>query len=156
MQQLLDYIARHYYLAGGAVLAAVAVLLYEVRARAQGFAALSAMQAVRLMNQGALVLDVRDRPAFEAGHIGEARHIPAADLEAEAESLKRWKSKPVIAYDESGLKGAGAVRTLKNLGFTEVFNLEGGLNAWLKENLPVTRGATAQGGAQGGGKSGGK
>jgi len=153
MPRLLEYIAHHYYLAGGALLAAVALVLYEVRARAQSFAALSAMQAVRLMNQGALVLDLRDRPAFDAGHIGEARHVPAAELESQAESFRKWKSKPVIAYDETGIRSAGAVRTLNRLGFSEVFNLEGGFNAWVKENLPLSR-STAGSGA--GGKSGGK
>ncbi|HLW24242.1 MAG TPA: rhodanese-like domain-containing protein [Steroidobacteraceae bacterium] len=145
MQRLLEYVGHHYYLAGGAVLAAIALLLYEVRARAQSFAALSTAQAVRLMNQGALVIDLRERSAFEAGHIGDARSVPAAQLESEAQSLKKWKAKPVIAYDEGGLKGAAAVRTLKGLGFTEVFNLEGGLNAWVKENLPLSKGTGGKG-----------
>ena len=35
--------------------------------------------------------------------------------------------------------GAGAARTLTKLGFTKVFNLEGGLNAWVKDNLPLTK-----------------
>jgi rhodanese-related sulfurtransferase len=139
MQRLPEYIAHHYFLAGGALLAAVALLLYEVRARAQNFAALSAAQAVRLMNSGALVIDLRDKSAFESGHIGDARSVPAAQLETQADQLKKWKAKPVIAYCESGLKGAAAVRTLKGLGFSEVFNLEGGLNAWVKENLPLSK-----------------
>jgi len=145
MPRLLDYITHHYYLAGGAVLALVALVLYEARARVQSFAALSAMQAVRLMNQGALVIDLRDRPAFEAGHIGQARHVPAGELESQAESLRKWKSKPVIAYDENGLKSGAAVRTLNRLGFTEVFNLEGGINAWVKDNLPLSRAAGDKG-----------
>jgi rhodanese-related sulfurtransferase len=148
MQRLLEYISHHYYLAGGALLAAVALLLYEVRARAQNFAALSTTQAVRLMNQGALLIDVRDKSDFDAGHIGDARSMPAAQLESQADSLKKWKAKPVIAYCETGLKGASAVRTLKGLGFTEVFNLEGGLNAWVKENLPLTRSASGKAGAK--------
>ena len=35
--------------------------------------------------------------------------------------------------------GAGAARTLTKLGFTKVFSLEGGLNAWVKDNLPLTK-----------------
>jgi rhodanese-related sulfurtransferase len=37
------------------------------------------------------------------------------------------------------VSGAGAARTLTRLGFTKVFNLEGGLNAWLKDNLPLAK-----------------
>jgi rhodanese-related sulfurtransferase len=147
MQRLFEFMAHHPFLASGAGLAAVAVAVFEVLARLQAFAALSAMQAVRLMNQGALVLDLRNRESFDAGHIGDARNVPAADLESQAESLKKWRDKHVITYDESGSGGAGAARTLTKLGFTKVFNLEGGLNAWIKDNLPLTKTA-------GGGKSG--
>ena len=93
------------------------------------------------MNQGALIIDLRPQEAFEAGHIGEARNVPAADLEAQAESLKKWRDRTVITYCDSGVNGAGAARTLAKLGFTKVFNLDGGLNAWVKDNLPVIKGA---------------
>jgi rhodanese-related sulfurtransferase len=139
MQQLFEFIGHHPYLASGAVLAAIAVIFYEVRERVQGFAALSATQAVRLMNQGALVLDLRAKESFDAGHIGEARNIPAAELESQAESLKKWREKTVITYCDSGTSGAGAVRALSKLGFTKVFNLDGGLNAWIKDNLPLSK-----------------
>jgi rhodanese-related sulfurtransferase len=147
MQRLFEFIAHHPYLTSGAVLAAVAVAVYEVQARLQAFAALSAMQAVRLMNQGALVLDLRSKVSFDAGHIGDARNVPAADLESQADTLKKWRDKNVIIYDDSGSGGAGAVRTLTKLGFTKVFNLHGGLNAWVKDNLPLAK--TSSGGKSG-------
>jgi len=118
-----------------------------VQARLQAFAALSAMQAVRLMNQGALVLDLRSKDSFDAGHIGDARNVPAADLESQADTLKKWRDKNVITYDDSGGGGPTAVRTLTKLGFTKVFNLQGGLNAWVKDNLPLTK--TSSGGKSG-------
>jgi rhodanese-related sulfurtransferase len=141
MQQLLEYMSHHPYLVAGAVVAAVIVLLYELRARAQAFAALNSMQAVRLMNQGALVIDLRAKDSFDAGHIAEARNVPAATLQAEADALKKWRDKNVITYSEDGRDGATAARTLSKLGFTKVFNLEGGLNAWLKDNLPLAKSA---------------
>jgi rhodanese-related sulfurtransferase len=141
MQRLIEYIAHHPYLAGGAVLAAIALAVYEVQARLQAFAALSAMQAVRLMNQGALVLDLRPKDSFDAGHIGEARNVQAGELAGQAEALKKWRDKTVITYDDSGAGGASAARTLTKLGFTKVFSLEGGLNAWIKDNLPLTKSA---------------
>jgi len=147
MQRLFEFIAHHPYLATGAALAAVALAVYEIQARIQAFAALSVMQAVRLMNQGALVLDLRNKEAFDAGHIGEARNVPGPELESQADALKKWRDKNVITYDDSGSGGAGAARTLTKLGFTKVFNLEGGVNAWIKDNLPLTK--TASGGKAG-------
>ena len=89
MQRLFEFIGHHPYLASGAVLAAAVVAIYEIRERIQSFAALSAMQAVRLMNQGALVIDLRGKELYDAGHIGDARNVPVAELAAQAESLKK-------------------------------------------------------------------
>jgi rhodanese-related sulfurtransferase len=139
MQRLFEYIGHHPYWSSAAVLAAAAVLFYELRARIQGSAALSAMQAVRLMNQGALVIDLRSKEAFDAGHIGDARNVPAGELESQADALKKWRDKNVITYCDTGTSGAAAARTLTRLGFTKVLNLDGGLNAWVKDNLPLTK-----------------
>ena len=113
MQRLLEYIGHHPYLAAAAVLAAIAVLVYELRARVQAFAALSAMQAVRLMNQGALVIDLRAKESFDAGHIGDARNVPVgANSNRRRRRLKKWRDKNVITYCDSGVSGASAARTL--------------------------------------------
>ena len=148
MQRLLEYIGNHYYLAGAALLAALAVVAVELKERLSGFAALSAVQAVRLMNQGALVLDLRSKEAFEAGHIGDARNIPASELESSVDSLKKWRDRAVITYCDSGVSAGSAVRTLTKLGFTKVFNLEGGVNAWIKDNLPLTKGSSGKSGVK--------
>jgi rhodanese-related sulfurtransferase len=139
MQRLLEFISHHPYLAAGAVVAAIAVLVNELRERIQAFAALSANQAVRLINQGALVIDLRSKDLYDAGHIVDARNLPVAELETQAESLKKWRDKNVITYCDSGTNGASAARSLVKLGFTKVFNLQGGLNAWVKDNMPLTK-----------------
>ena len=142
MQRLFEYIAHHPYLATAAVLAAAIVAFYEIRERMQAFAALTAMQAVRLMNQGALVIDLRGKELYDAGHIGDARNVPMAELESQADNLKKWRDKNVITYCDSGAAGASGARTLMKLGFTKVFTLSGGMNAWIKDNLPVARSAS--------------
>ena len=112
---------------------AFTLAVYELQLRVQAMAALSATQAVRLMNQGALLLDLRPKEAFDAGHIGEARNVPAGQLAAQADALKKWRDKTVIAYDDSGSGGANAVRILTGQGFSKVFSLQGGIKAWIKE-----------------------
>jgi rhodanese-related sulfurtransferase len=148
MQRLIEYIFHHYFLGVGAAAAAIAVAVYELRERSQAFAGLSAPQAVRLMNQGAIVLDLRPKAAYDAGHIGDARNVPAADLESQSDSLKRWREKNVITYCETGSSGASSAKALAKMGFTKVFNLQGGVNAWVKNNLPLVK----TGGSKGGNK----
>jgi rhodanese-related sulfurtransferase len=91
------------------------------------------------MNQGALVLDVRGKEPYQAGHIGEARHLPLKDLAASTDTLKKYREKPIVAYCDTGNEGGAAARELRRLGFGKAFNLRGGLTAWLQENLPVVR-----------------
>jgi rhodanese-related sulfurtransferase len=91
------------------------------------------------MNQGALVIDLRSKELYDAGHIVDARNVPVGELESQADALKKWRDKSVITYCDSGTDGASAARALMKLGFTKVFNLQGGLNAWVKDNMPLTK-----------------
>ena len=75
MDRLLEYAGRHPWLATLALVTAVAVLIYELLWQAQNRASLAPQEAIRLMNQGATVLDLRPQEAYEAGHINGARHF---------------------------------------------------------------------------------
>ena len=139
MQRLLEYANHHPGLSLLLGAALIAVLIYELRERSRGLGAIGPQDAVRLMNQGAAVLDVRDAEAYAAGHIRGARHMPADRLADSLDSLKRFRERPVIVYCERGSSAATALRTLAAQGFTKVVGLRGGLGAWRTENLPVTR-----------------
>ena len=139
MERLLEYAAHHQSLALLLVAAALAVLIYELRERSRAAGAVSPQDAVRLMNQGAALLDVRSADAFAEGHIRGARNLPGDRLETGLESLKRFKDKPVIVYCERGVTAVPAMRALAQHGFGKVVNLRGGLAAWRAEQLPVAR-----------------
>jgi rhodanese-related sulfurtransferase len=140
MDHLFEYCAHHPFLAGLAALAAVAVLSYEAWLRSQNSGGLPPQEVIRLMNQGATVLDLRQAEAYAAGHISGARHFDAAQIGNANEALRKYKERPLIVYCDRGVTAAGAVRTLVRQGFTKVFNLRGGLAAWRAENLPLARG----------------
>lgn len=139
MRQLIEFAGNHPYLVSGALLVLVVLIVSELRTRIQDFAAIAPNDAIRLMNQGGLVIDVRDRAQFDAGHIGDARNIQPANLAGSAEQLKKFRDKPVIVCCDSGMQGGAATRELGKLGFSKVFNLRGGLGAWRQENLPLVR-----------------
>jgi rhodanese-related sulfurtransferase len=139
MERLPEYLQNHPWLAALAVVLLVAVIVYELRARGQDYASLPPQEAIRLMNQGAQVVDLREAADYAAGHIANARNI-AVDSHAKAgELLKKYREKNVVLYCESGNKAATLARKLHAEGFTKVFNLRGGLAAWRTENLPLTR-----------------
>ncbi|HUO80042.1 MAG TPA: rhodanese-like domain-containing protein [Steroidobacteraceae bacterium] len=139
MQQFLQYLANHPWLVAAAVVMAGLVIVHEFRARTAAFGSISPTEAVRLVNSGAVLVDIRPREAFDAGHIAGAKHVPGAAIADGAKPLERFKDKPVIAYCDSGMTAGAAARHLGRLGFTKAYNLRGGLAAWRQDNLPVVK-----------------
>jgi len=139
MAQLLTFATNHPLLVGLAIAAAAAVLVYELRLSTRNAGAVSPQDAVRLMNQGATVFDLRPAEAFAAGHVRGARHLPMEKLGDAGETFKRLKEKPIIVCCDRGFSAAAAIRQLAGQGFTRVVNLRGGVAAWRSENLPLVR-----------------
>jgi len=137
MSQLAEFVQRHPIMIGVAVALAVAAVVIEIRHRSRGAVSVGPNDAVRLINGGAAVLDVRKSDEFAAGHIIDARNIPEAELAKQADTLKKFREKPVVVYCDNGAASGGAVNILKEQGFTKVVSLRGGLNAWRQDNLPV-------------------
>jgi rhodanese-related sulfurtransferase len=139
MDRLLEYISHHPWYASGAAIAALLVIAYELRSRNENISAVSPQDVVRLMNQGAMVIDLRPAEAFATGHVAGARQMSGEQILKANETLKKQKEKVVVVYDDTGSLGASAVRQLAAQGFTKAFNLRGGIAAWRAENLPLSK-----------------
>src|SRR5262249_35189052 len=112
---------------------------YELRARNESKTALSPQDVVRLMNQGAVVIDLRPAEAFATGHVTGARQMSGEQILKAGDTLKKQKEKVVVVYDDSGSLRPAAVRQLAEQGFTKAFNLRGGIAAWRAETLPLSK-----------------
>jgi rhodanese-related sulfurtransferase len=140
MDRLIEFIGHHPLLVAATVVAALIVLAYEYYLRMQGVSAISPQELIRLMNQGALVLDIRSLDEFAAGHISGARQMPFEQLPKASETLKKHREKPVIVYGADESAGPVVVRKLASQGFTKAFCLRGGLATWRAEHLPLAKG----------------
>ena len=117
-----------------------AMLLWSfVGSKLSGVEQADTLKATRLYNDEALVLDVRETGEFESGHIPRAKHIPLGQLGKRLGELDAHKDKPVLVNCRSGARSARACGILKKAGFTTVYNLAGGILAWERANLPVTK-----------------
>ena len=139
MDRILEFASHHPWLATATVVLVAVIVVYEMRARSESLSSISPQELIRLMNQGALVLDLRPQEQYQAGHLEGARQMSSEQIVKAADTLKRHKEKAVVVYDDSGSLGAAAVRQLAAQGFTRVFALRGGLAAWRADNLPVSR-----------------
>jgi rhodanese-related sulfurtransferase len=139
MERLLEYISHHPWYAAGLGLAALLVTVYELRNRNENLSAVSPQDLVRLMNQGATVIDLRPAEAYASGHVSGARQMSGEQILKAGDTLKKQKEKVVVVYDDSGSLGPAAVRQLTAQGFTKAFNLRGGISAWRAENLPLSK-----------------
>ncbi len=73
-----------------------------------------------MIEEGALILDVRTPAEFKQGHVKGAMNIPLQVLESQLQKLK--KDRPVITCCASGMRSASAKSILKSAGFTDVHN----------------------------------
>ena len=140
MDRVLEYISHHPWLATATAVLVAFVVVYEMRTRSESLVSVSPQEVIRLMNQGALLLDLRPQEQYQAGHLAGARQMRSDEILKAGETLKKHKEKTVVVYDDSGSLGAAAVRQLAAQGFTRVFALRGGLAAWRADNLPLSRG----------------
>ena len=82
-------------------------------------------------------IDVRSPEEFNAEHAAKAVNIPLETVETELVILD--KSKPVYVICQTGRRSQMATETLEKNGFTQVFNVQGGTNAWTKAGYPTEK-----------------
>lgn len=91
-------------------------------------------EAQRLLRQGAVMVDVREKREWEAGHVRGAKHHPLGTLSSALGSLPRDRT--IIVACRSGGRSARAARLLRSSGL-DVVDLAGGLTAWQDAGLPL-------------------
>ncbi|HEY2105326.1 MAG TPA: molybdopterin-synthase adenylyltransferase MoeB [Candidatus Binataceae bacterium] len=108
-------------------------LLDEARASIKQ---VGAEEARDLMKSGAVVVDVRESDEWRQGHIPEAIFVPRGFLELRIEDKVPDHKAPVILQCASGTRSLLAARTLREMGYENLYNLNGGFNAWKDKGLP--------------------
>jgi rhodanese-related sulfurtransferase len=137
VSQLIAFVGNHWYLF--VALAVISGLLaYNLVVGERG--SVDPLGATEMINhKEAVVIDVRPAADFAQGHVINAVNIPMNGFKNQMAVLSKYKGKPIIVGCRSGAQSAGACNQLRKEGFTEVYNLKGGIMAWQAANLPVTR-----------------
>ncbi len=106
----------------------------------QGLQQVNAKGALQLINhKDAFVLDVREPSEFKGGHIVNAKLIPLGKLNERIGELEKYRDQPMVIVCRSGNRSGSACGVLAKQGFTQVYNLAGGMMSWQNNNLPVVK-----------------
>ena len=105
-----------------------------------GGAGLTPAAAVQLINrEKAVVIDVCEPAEYQAGHVGGARSIPLAELEAKLPGAVKNKATPLVLVCASGMRSGRAVAIARKLGYDNAQSLSGGLKSWREASLPIEK-----------------
>ncbi len=98
---------------------------------------ITADEAYEAYNSGRdyIFLDVRSEDEYNSGHIKGAVLIPVDTLESRLNELP--EDKPIIVYCKAGVRSARAAGILVENGFTEVYDMDGGITEWIDKGYPT-------------------
>jgi len=88
---------------------------------------------------GVIILDVRTPEEFNAGHVANAININMADSNFSSEVSKLDKNATVAVYCRSANRSAVATKEMAELGFTDMYDMQGGIIDWEAAGGPVVQ-----------------
>lgn len=86
-----------------------------------------------------IILDVRTAEEYKEGHLSGATQIDYYGTDFKSQVSKLDRSKPVFVYCKGGGRSSSSCEILKDLGFKEVYNLQGGITDWKKAGKAVIK-----------------
>ncbi|MFW9804764.1 MAG: rhodanese-like domain-containing protein [Candidatus Thorarchaeota archaeon] len=142
--------SSQYQMAKGAILAALLLVVcgivqpaaaQELVPQSGSFQSISVEAAQYMLENGnspnPIVLDVRYQCEYNLGHLFGAVLIPHDQLEANMSELDAYKDHEIIVYCKSGVRSLMACDILASHDFTKVYNMEGGILAWIDAGFPI-------------------
>jgi rhodanese-related sulfurtransferase len=138
---LIAFAAQSPILSSIFVVLTVALVYTEVARLFVGYKTVSPAQLTDLINrESALLVDVSAITEFDKGHILGSKHVAMSQFDPENKLLAKAKELPVALVCRTGQTSSEAAKRLHKAGFTRVYWLNDGLNAWIQADLPLTKG----------------
>ena len=119
----------------------VAQLLAEAAASVPFMSLQELLSRVTSGDDELIILDVREREAYEAGHIAGARLLPRGQLELRVNQELPDPTRRILTCCEFGRISTLAASTLRVLGYDRAVALDGGMKAWREAGYPLRAGS---------------
>lgn len=136
----MQFVTSNFFPISVAIMSGIMLLWSLFGNRLRGIQEIDCVAALQLINhKDAMVLDVRDEKEYQTGHVLNAKLIPLAMLKERIGELEKYRDKPLIVLCRSGNRSGSACAMLGKQGFTQAYNLAGGVLAWQKAKLPLEK-----------------
>lgn len=136
----MQFISNNIFPIGMAVFSGMMLLWSFFGNRFKGIKEVNSSGAMQLINhKNAVVLDVREPSEYESGHVLNAKLVPLGKLKDRIGELEKYKDRSMVVVCRSGNRSGTACFILGKHGFSQAYNLAGGMQAWKQANLPVEK-----------------
>lgn len=141
MEQLSEFILNNPLLFTALLVVLVLLIKAELDHQANKGLLVSPAAAIRLINNhdDALIIDIRASADYKKGHIKGAKNVQLSEFASSLENFSTYKDKPVLIYCNSGSTTKRVIKQLKNAGYQNINDLEGGILAWKEANMPLSK-----------------
>jgi glyoxylase-like metal-dependent hydrolase (beta-lactamase superfamily II)/rhodanese-related sulfurtransferase len=115
----------------------VAQLLHEAAAKVPFMSQAELKDRLGGNSRDFVILDIREKDAFDAGHVPGAHHLPRGQLELRVDTELPDPTVRVLTCCEFGKISTLAAATLRELGYSRAVALDGGMKAWREAGFPT-------------------
>jgi rhodanese-related sulfurtransferase len=137
MNLLLEFIAQQWMLTSALAVLLVLLAMHESR---KGAKSVTPQELSNLVNKkDGVLIDLRDKAEYNAGHIVDSIHISAAQFASHLSELGKYKNRPVVLICKFGQHAGSVSKQMKAAGFEEVYKLGGGIAEWQNSQLPLVK-----------------
>ena len=138
---IMQFAGQNPLLSGLLAFLSLALVYTEIARLFVGYKTVSPAQLTDLINkESALLIDVSAQAEYERGHILGAKHVAMSQFDPENKLLAKAKELSVAVVCRTGQQSSEAAKRLHKAGFSKVFWLNDGVNAWMQADLPLSKG----------------
>ena len=138
MDRVIEFSTNHPLLIASLLVILAALVANEYLSYRRSRQAVDTTEATRLYNRDAAVfVDIRDENAYQGSHLPGAINLPMAHIDKRQDRLKRFRDRKIIVYCDNGQRTLKAIQALEALGWSDVSQLRGGIDAWREASLPT-------------------
>ena len=102
------------------------VIMMMLTACGSRYQTIDSNKAIELIDNGAIIIDVRTQEEFNESHIAGAINIPLDEID----TIEYDMNDTLIIYCATGMRSVEAIKQLIDMGYTSLYNLDGGLLNW--------------------------